>query len=168
VDPLRVQSALVRLAGLKRSPGSQSLRLEGTLTLPQPFVPPDPVVQGVSLTVRDAAAEKLLDVRVPGGAFDAGTGVGWKPLLFATGFRYVNPDGLMGITAVVVRWNAAGQVTVQVSGSGASLTPSGHPLPLLWQLNLDPDRVVTDRCGETDYGAASCTFRRRGAVLACR
>jgi thrombospondin type 3 repeat protein len=168
VDPIRVQSAIVRLAGLKRRPGSQSLSLEGTLALPQPFVAPDPVVQGVSLTVRDAAAEKLLDVRVPGGAFDGGTGVGWKPLLLGTGFRYVNPDGLMGITAVVVRWNTAGQVTVQVSGSGANLAPSGHPLPLLWQLNLDPDRTVTDRCGETDYSAASCQFRRRGAVLACR
>jgi hypothetical protein len=169
VDPARVTLARVRLAGLTGPLGSQSLTLQGTLSLPQPFLAPQPVEKGVSLLLQDATARKVLDVRIPGGAFDRGTGVGWKRTLVGTGFRYVNPEGIAGITDVLVRWNTAGEVTVQVAGSDVTLAPpTEQTLPLLWQVNLDPDRRATDRCAETDFAPTSCALRRRGDVLVCR
>jgi hypothetical protein len=171
-DPGPIQDARVRLGGLNRPPGSQSVNLTGTLNLPVPFDPPlDPIAHGVSLAITDGTSNTLLAVRIPGGRLDE-TGVGWTPIDRGRGARYVNPEGLDGITRVVLKWSASGAVRVRVKGNRVERVREELALPLRWEVNLDPEPAATDQCGETAFLAApdlpSCSALRGRAVIVCR
>ena len=64
---------------LRTPPGDEVLVFAGELTLAHPFSPPlDPAATGVGIVVGDATGARLLDVALPGGAYDRRTRVGWR------------------------------------------------------------------------------------------
>ncbi len=150
------------LAGLDLEPGEQRLRLRGNFALPALEV--DPPTHGIALTIRDAAANTLFDVTIPGGS-------DWSTRHTGHGTKYEYLGSAAGLDSLVVEVGAAG-VETRVMGNDVDATPAIPALPLLWEVSFAPQAVATSSCGETEFGAGaggpSCRAMQGGAHVECR
>jgi hypothetical protein len=154
-------------------PGDDMLSFGGQLVVPHPAVPAlDPVAVGAGVVVADATGARVLDVTIPGGAYDATTRVGWKTSRSGTRWKYVakNAASLGGITAISVRDLSAkdpGLVRFRVRGKRGSYPADPAHLPLSGLFILDPPTAETGQCAEASFEApATCSFT--GRAIKCR
>jgi hypothetical protein len=159
---------------LATPPGDDKLVLRGRLTLPFPFDPPlDPIETGVGLVVADATGSHVVvDVLIPGGVWDAATGVGWT-LRSGGGWKYRNrgdaPPG--AIRTVTIRDRSRrepGSLHFRVVGKGGAYPVAGDALPLTAVFSVDPPTAETGQCADVTFSDASgvCTYDGRRAI--CR
>jgi hypothetical protein len=154
-----LERARLVLAKLDLAPGSQRLWLRGRLEVP--LEPPlDPAANGLALALRDASGDALFEARIPGGA-------GWETK--GKTIRYMGSNG--GIERISLRQTRRGLVKVRIEGEGLGLAETDPALPLLFELNLDPDALATLQCGESDFGAKrrrpACRTKRNGSAITC-
>lgn len=154
--------------------GDDRLTFKGDLVLPHPFAPAlDPVAGGIAVVIEDAAGARPLDVTLPGGAYDAATGVGWKAAASGTSWKYVNktdvPPG--GVTALTVKDRAKtqpGLVRVKVTGKRGSYPVDTASLPLTGLVILDPPTAATGQCGVATFVGPRPSCTTNGRRVTCR
>jgi hypothetical protein len=113
----------------------------------------------------------VLDLAVPGGAYDALSGVGWKFVPRCRTWRYVNRSASppAGVTAVAIKdlsGRFPGKVRFAVRGRRGSYPIDTTKLPLAGLLILDPPTAETGQCGEMTFPgpAPSCTSNARAVI----
>lgn len=153
-----VVDAKLTLSRLKAPPGDESLAWSGTL-VPLAGPAPDPLVTGVRVLVTDAAAT-LLDVTVPGGAYDKPSKTGWK----VKKTTWTWQGALGGLTKVKLVGKTPGTLKLSVTAKNASL-PSAPVLPLKARLVADGP---AGRCGETAFTATACVAQVGKGKVACK
>lgn len=157
---------------LATPPGDDTLTFRGRVDLTLPFDRvPDPVETGVGILVRDGAGAAVLDVLVPGGAYDSALRAGWKH--GRKGWKYVNrsesPPG--GVRTVVVRdlsRRAPGGVQFRVVGKHGTYPVATDVLPLSAIFSLDPPTAETGQCGAVTFSGAGGTCTHNGKRVVCR
>jgi hypothetical protein len=154
-----VTDAKLTLAKLKTPPGDDGLSLTGTLA-PLAGGAPDPLAHGVRVIVIDAASATLLDVVVPGGAWDKSTKTGWK----VKGATATWQGVLGGLTKVKLAGKTPGTLKLAVTGKGAAF-PAAPALPLGARLLVDGDPA---RCGATAFAAADCVAQTSKGKVTCK
>jgi parallel beta-helix repeat protein len=171
--PSGVAHARLAVRQLDTPPGDEILDFRGQVVLPQPFTPVlDPVAVGVGVVVADAHGARVVDVLVPGGAYDAATRVGWTAAPRGGSWRYVNRSAapVGGITSITVRdasRKTPGLVKFRVTGRGTvSLDPSALPLSAI--VALDPPTAETGQCGTAAFPGPSPACTSHGSVVRCR
>jgi len=164
----------IRIRRLDTPPGDDALALRGEVTLPHPFTPPlDPVANGVELIVVDANGARVLDVVLPGGAYERATKIGWKAAGNGRKWTYVNRGATppSGITNVIIKdrsTRSPGLVQFAVKGRNGSYSVDEASLPLTALVALQPPAVESSQCALASFAEpeAACTVRR-GKVV-CR
>jgi hypothetical protein len=109
----------------------------------------------------------VLDVTIPGGAYDTGTRIGWLANKNHTAFRYLD-KGLtptQGIIKVSLR-SRLGVFTFSAVGRNGSYPVATGAVPLTMTLVLDTPVAQTGQCGEMHYPA--CTVGSQGATVKCK
>jgi hypothetical protein len=135
-------------------------------------VPPfDPSTQGARLLIEDALDGTVLDVTVPPGAYDVGTGIGWKTA--KSGWQYRNRVGLQGITKLSVKRKAAtpGVLSFSATGKNGSFPVTPIQVPVRFTLVVEGALGIHGQCGEASFGGpavSSCTLTSSGTTLKCR
>jgi len=161
--PTTLASGKVTIANLLTPPGDDKLAMKATLTV-DAGAGVDPVASGLTV-LADAGGAVVLDVVVPGGAFDTDTGVGWKANHALTAWTYKNPGGLAGITAVKVKRATAAPETVKITirgkKRGSFQTAVGVSAPLDVAVALD-----AATCGAAEL--PTCIVAKEGNVLKCK
>ena len=104
------------LTKLQTPPGDDGLSWTGTLA-PVSGATPDPLTSGVRVVVTDASAAALMDVTVPGGAYDKSLKTGWK-VKKTTWTWQGNLDGLTKVKLVA---KTPGMLKMTVAAKGVSL-----------------------------------------------
>jgi parallel beta-helix repeat protein len=169
-----VSKPLLVVRHLDTPPGDDALSFRGRVTVPHPFDPPlDPVAVGVGVVIEDATGARVLDVLVPGGAWDRATRVGWRASRSGRSWKYTNRtvDAPAGITEVAIRdlsRREPGVLQVRVTGRRGSYAVDPAHLPLTGLLVLDPPTAETGQCGAASFAGAErrCTAAARRVV--CR
>jgi len=147
------------LTKLQTPPGDDGLSWNGTLA-PVPGAPPDPLASGVRVVVADASSTTLMDVTVPGGAYDKTLKTGWK--VKKTTWTWQGHLG--GLTKVKLVEKTPGTLKITVAGKSASF-PAAPSTPLVGRLIVDG---ASGRCGETAFDAASCVAQASKGKVTCK
>lgn len=146
-----------RLVIRKAGTADSKLRLRGDLAR-RPLDPPfDPVAHGVRVRVEDADGTVVIDDRVPGGAFDPVTAIGWRHDPEQSRWTYTHP-GQQGIRRVVVTRRAGSDETYRFTATAhlpESPVPTGDRLPLTATIVADPTAASGDQCARTILGDGS-------------
>jgi len=167
-----VEKARIALRKLHTPPGDDLLSFEGRLLAPHPFDPPlDPAAVGVGVVVEDAAGTRVVDVQVPGGAFDPATKVGWKASRSGRSWTFVDRSDAprAGITRIAIRDLSSkqpGLVQFRVTGKRGSYALDPAEVPLSGLLILDPPTAETGQCGTASFEAPAC--RSDAKRVSCR
>jgi len=164
-DPAAVDKAKLKITGVDRQPGEQGLTLSGEMTIPNTPAY-DPIADGVLVTVDDAGGTVVLDVRVPGGAFDNLTKQGWKVNGAGSAWTFKSKTGVVGITTVSLKQNKKDPTRVKwkVVGKNGGYAAAGAALPLRALLSVDP----AGQCGDADFSAPGLSCLDTGKVIVCR
>ena len=142
--------------------------------MPHPFAPPlDPVIAGVAVVIEDAAGTRVLDVTVPGGAYNSVTKVGWQAARSGTSWKYVNksvtpPGGITTVTVKDLSKRQPGLLQVKVAGSAAAYPVDTASLPLTGLLILDPPTAATGQCGVATFVGPEQACTMDGKGVKCR
>lgn len=169
-----MQKASLALRKLHTPPGDDLLTFEGQLVAPYPFDPPlDPLAAGVGVRVDDATGARVVDVWVPGGAFDPATKTGWKTSRQGRSWTYVDGSDAppAGIAQVVIRdlsKKQPGLVQFRVVGRRGAYAVEGANLPLSGLLSLDPPTAETGQCAVTSFEGPEQTCRSDAKRVICR
>lgn len=155
-------------------PGDDTFVFRGEVTLPHPFTPAvDPVATGVQVVIADSSGARPLDVRVPGGAYDALTRAGWKVSPDGRRWRYVNrganpPGGITSVAVTDLSRKAPGLVGFTVKGARGDYAVNTAALPLEGLMVLDPPTAETGQCGVASFLTPANACRADGKSVVCR
>jgi hypothetical protein len=182
---IRIKEATLKVGRLVSSPGDNTLRFAGTLTIPNvPTI--DPASSGIRLTMYDPFGDPrgatVADVTIP-------EGPGWRVSQNGTSWRYRDPAGQAGgITRIAMRivpqlvpYPRLTKVAFSLAGRGGSfpVTPAmvtvdlndftGSTLQVT--LTFGPGSVSTFQCGSVYYSTIQpyqCEFSASGDRATCK
>lgn len=163
------EKPLIKITKLDQPAGARKLLVKGEVTLDHPFDPPiDPVTSGVRVEVRDAQDDAVVDVVIPGGAFDKVTKTGWKANAKGTTYTWKSAAGVDGIFKVILKWGrgkSPGTMKFKVIGKNGDYSVDALALPLTAVVRTD---AVTDQCGSMTFEVpgGSCGFT--GKTVVCK
>jgi parallel beta-helix repeat protein len=169
-----VSKARLIVKRLDTPPGDDTLTFKGELVVTHPFAPPlDPVVAGVAVVIEDAAGARVLDVTVPGGAYDSVTKVGWQAARSGTSWKYVDksvvpPAGITTVTVKDVSKKQPGLLKVKVVGKRGTYLVDTASLPLTGLLILDPPTAASGQCGVATFVGPEQACTTDGKGVKCR
>jgi hypothetical protein len=162
--PTALESAKVTFGNLLAPAGDDKIALKGMLVV-DGGATVDPVTTGLTVLADDADGRVVLDVVVPGGAFDKATRTGWKANDTLSAWGYKNPNGVAGITSVKVKRSPASPETVKIvvkgKKRGTFAAASTATAPLDVALALD-----TATCGAGPL--PTCLVAKEGSVFKCK
>lgn len=169
-DP--ISGAQLKLTKLNK-PGANGLSLKGKVSLsPSEESALNPLTDGLRLVLSDSTSG-LVDMVVPGGAYDAVARKGWKVNGSATTWTFVDmtkPDALVptprtGISKVVVKRSTStpGSVTVQVTGKNAAYDLTSPPV-----VDVVLNKDVCFRASFPGPGLPLCYYNGSQTTLVCR
>lgn len=148
-------------------------RGEATLTQTSPVI--DLALHGFTITVLDAATGTTLFTRyVPPGLTPGGAAAGWR--LGGSGWKYTDTGGAAagGITTVLVKQRAPGQLKFKVLGRGGSFQiPPTSPSVALLIVAGGPGEAANGQCATGVFNAAggpapACAFRAGNDRVQCK
>ncbi len=170
---VEVTSPKLEIRRLATPPGDDTLSFRGRLVLPDPFEPTlDPIETGIALVVEDAAGKRLVDLSIPGGAYDPEAREGWKQLRARSGWKYVNrhrspPGGIRDVVIHDLSRRQPGTLDLRVRTRRGAFAISSGDLPLTALVSLDPPTAETGQCGQARFAAAGRCSRTPKRVI-CR
>ncbi len=168
--------ARLRLSRLATQPGDDRLRLRGKLSLPAPMAPAlDPHAKGVRFLLTGVGGAFALDATIPGGSYDAGTGVGWQAKASGRAWDYRNAGvaapRIGGIERVRLSIKPSARHTLvrfMVRGRDWNYAVRETDLPAHVTLVLDSPVARTGQCAEGSFAPASCVINVTAGRLSCR
>jgi hypothetical protein len=153
-----VSDGKLALTRLQTAPGDEGLTWTGMLA-PLAGAAPDPVATGVRVLLADASTT-LLDVTVPGGAYDKLAKTGWK----VKRTTWTWQGAIAGLTKVKLVGKTPGTLKLTVTAKGATF-PASPALPLRARLVADG---AAGRCGETAFTTGDCVAQTGKGKVTCK
>jgi len=119
----------------------------------------DPGSRGARVLL-EGTAGVLLDVTIPGGAFDPTTHTGWRANTAGTAWTYKSPTASSGFARLQVKTvpTQARVVRFAVAGKNGSYPVAPSDLPLRATMVLD---ALSGECGEASFTATNAHLRLR-------
>jgi len=159
----------LRLGDVSTPGGDDFVKVIGTITMP-PGTVLAPRTTGARVQIHGADGEVLLEARIPPGAFDTSTKVGWQvsPNGKVAKFRSPVPvDGLVRKLRLV-RALTSGRYHVKVTGTPLDL--DGLPLDGALGVTVVVDPDVAGRCAELAFAEPehACTLNEAQTTLVCK
>lgn len=111
----------------------------------------------------------MIDVTIPGGAYDALTRTGWKSPRPGR-WTYQRPaDGSFPVSRATITRSPRhpGRIGVSVTGRRADLLATSPSLPLTLTVTLRPPLVGGDSCAEVGFPDGRCSVAGAQAKLSC-
>jgi hypothetical protein len=174
--PVLATKAKITMQKLATPPGDDKFKFTGYMVVPTtPTI--DPLHNdGVRVLLHDSTGATVLDVSVPGGAYDVANRVGWKVNGSGTAYTYKNaglPIPLIqGIYKAQVKVSAKipGQVKFAIAGKTGSYPVVGANMPLTGTFVIDAPYATTNQCGDAVYpGPVNvCTFVPSAGLVKCK
>lgn len=165
----------LKMSALTKGPFEQKLKLKGFVTLPAPITPAlDPATLGVRFLIGTVGDPRnpIVDITVPGGAYDKETKEGWTVSGSGLAFKFKSKAGVDGITKVLLKIKSAEDGLVQfiVVAKNADFPIVPADLPLAITLTIDN---VAGQCAEYDFELAphedpACEAKSGGDKILCR
>jgi parallel beta-helix repeat protein len=154
--------------------GDDTLAIKGRITVAHPFAPPlDPVTTGVAVVVTNAGGTRIVDVVVPGGAYDPVARSGWKASAGRGLWTYTNrtageTGGVKRVAVKDLSRKTPGlvQFSVKMKGGAYAIAPADLPLEAL--VALDPPTAETGQCGQATFVPPSAACTLGAGTLRCR
>jgi hypothetical protein len=167
VGPASVVKPKIKLTRQLTPPGDDGLTFKGEMTIPtSPAL--DPIGNGATVIVDDATGRVVVDVVVPGGAYDPVAGVGWTARGAIPSWTYKNRAGLLGITSVKLKRTPAApnRIKFTVKGKSGDFAAGGATLPVQGAIVLGP----AGQGGLATFTgpAQGCAFTSSGHTLNCK
>jgi hypothetical protein len=156
--------------------GNDGLKISGSfqLAVGSSFSSVNPITTGARVLVESGSGASRVDQVLPGGAL-AGSGTrGWKRNAAGTTWTYRDKTGnpLSGIKRMKIADRSkvtARGVKVGVSGMRSTYPIVASDVPLHAVVVLgDQTSAIAGVCGESNFGASSCTFNGPGTTVHCR
>lgn len=174
LETVRTKLTLARIAA---PPGDDTLKYRGELTIPA--TPPiDLAATGARVLLHGAGGAPIVDATLPGGAYDAALGAGWKVNGAGTAWTYRNKGRAVplvaGIKKLVARGNPAtpGRYKFSVSGARGDYPVVPAEVPVEAELVLEGAIGATNRCGVSRFPgpppSPACVLDPGGTRLRCR
>lgn len=156
--------------------GDDTIKLTGQASFTYPFAPPlDPIANGVRLLVKDASGGSVLDVTIPGGAYNYAIQTGWKKNTAGTTWNYKNGlGGIQGITKATVKTirSSPSVIAFVMSGKKGTYPVPANQLPVSATFVVDSPTAETGQCAELRFPgpapAPSCKLNPNGSTLRCK
>ena len=166
-------SPSLKISKLTAAPGEQKLVFSGALVF-QGSPPLDPIVNGVRIVVSDGGGGTLLDLAVPGGAYDLVSKSGWLTNPEGTRFAFKSQKPIDGMLANVKLTKQAAHPSVVkfvINGKDVSVPRMSVQLPLSATVILDAPIATTGLCGQATFPGPkplpACSLNRSGATVTC-
>lgn len=159
----------IRLTGMHTPPGDDGLAFTGRVVIPHPFSPVlDPVARGAGITIAEPSGIDVLNVVIPGGAYDPLTKSGWRVSSTGKRWRYIDkratpPGGITAVTIKDLSSRQPGLIDFKVKGRRGDYGAAPGADTLTGSLILDPPTAETGQCG---IGTNACSRDRRS--IRCR
>ncbi len=147
----------LRVTGLGK-PGRGRARIRGYV---QPDVAIDPVASGLHAFVVDGAGAALLQILLPGGAWNPVLRSGWRAARNGTSFHYRSPSASARLTL-----KPSGRVRVRIIQKNGSYAIDSSDEPLTLSLQLDPLAETPAECAAASFSTYDCVVR--SSRLRCR
>ncbi len=165
----------LKLAALTRGFGKQKMKLKGFVTLPPPVTPGlDPITHGVRFLIGrdDDPRNPILDVTIPGGAYNPILREGWIASASGVTFKFKSKAGVDGITKILLKTKSAetGLVQFVVVAKKADYSFLESDLPLAITLTINN---VAGQCVEHAFELAphvdpACEAKSGGDKILCK
>jgi cysteine-rich repeat protein len=163
---------LDRSGMLAAKDGDDKLTFKATLQFDAP-VAPDPENNGFALMLQDATGKRILDLRIPPGAYNVTSRSGWisskKRLL------YISRTPVGGLLPKVIlrsKPKNPSEVVVIVKGKKGDFAVPPVTLPLKATVSLDPTDAMTALCAEAEFPGPKplpyCRMSGNGVAVTCK
>ena len=159
----------IRLTGMNTPPGDDTLAFGGRVVIGHPFSPAlDPLARGVGIVINELGGTEVLNVVIPGGAYDPVSKAGWRVSSTGKRWRYIDkratpPGGITAVTIKDLSSRQPGLIDFTVKGRRGDYGAAPDAVTLTGTLILDPPTAETGQCG---FGTGACL--RDGRTIRCR
>jgi hypothetical protein len=171
----------ITIVKLLTPPGDDKLKFKGSITIPPQVGDPslDPLTNGARAIIADSTGTAVLDVTLPGGAYNTANRVGWKVNGSATTFTYLNAGTVIPLPQGIKKFGlkrstkTLGLIKFSITGKNGSYPVNTANLPLVGTIILDVPFATTGLCGEslfpgTPNPLSSCAVVSSGNVVRCK
>ncbi|MEW6269243.1 MAG: hypothetical protein AB1689_08105 [Thermodesulfobacteriota bacterium] len=173
IVPVEIVKPLISLKKINTPESDDSLKLTGVITVPtSPAI--DPVAKGVRFRFEDPDGNEVLDVTIPGGAYNAALRVGWKVKGGGTAWSYSNGGKIVplisGINAISIKENKnkPGELKFSIKGKTGFYPVFPEEVPLKVSVVIDAPFAQTGQCGESILNENRCIFDKTFSKLTCK
>jgi len=162
-------------------PGDDKLKFKGEITIPPQLGDPtlDPTTEGARMIIADSTGAVVVDVTIPGGAYNVSQKAGWKINGSATAFTYINSGTIVPLPQGIKKFGIKrstkvnGLLKFSVTGKNGSYAVTTANLPLIGTIILDVPFATTGLCGESMFPGPTnplglCTSVSGGNVVKCK
>jgi len=176
IVPTVQQRARLTVSRIQAPGGDERVSFRGAfLNVPaSPTI--DPVTNGLRFLMTDNAGATVVDVTLPGGAYNPATRAGWRANGSGTGWTYRNAGNPLplvgGITRAQLRATPSvpGRYRFAIRGKNGTYTVNPANLPLVGTIVIDVPFATTGQCGEAKFNVApaACTLVSGGKTVRCK
>ena len=147
-----------------------TLKFTGEVTVPTtPTI--DPIAKGIRFRFEDPDGVEVLDVTIPGGAYNAALRSGWKAT--SAGWKYKNVGRIVplvkGINNITLTKDkvVAGKIKFKFTGKKGFYPVFSDDIPLKVSFVVDAPFAQTGQCGESLMTSLECLFDSGNTKLQC-
>ncbi len=170
VEPVDIVNPNILVKRLNTAPGDDTIKFTGTVTVPTtPTI--DPIANGLRFRMEDPDGEPVIDVTIPGGAYNNALRVGWKAT--AAGWKYKNVGRIVplvnGIGSITLTKDkvVAGRIKFLITGKKGNYAVVPSDVPLKVSFVVDAPFAQTGQCGESLLTSLECVFDSGPTQMQC-
>ena len=170
IEPVDIVNPVILLKRIHTPESDDTLKFTGTVTVPtSPTI--DPIAKGVRFRFEDPDGNEVLDVTIPGGAYNAALRVGWKAT--TAGWKYKNVGRIVplvkGINTITLTKDKVvpGRLKFQFTGKKGFYPVVPSEIPLKVSFVVDSPFAQTGQCGEALLTSLECVFDSGSTKLQC-
>jgi len=168
--PVDIENPVILVKRIHTPESDDTLKFAGLVTVPtSPTI--DPIAKGVRFRFEDPDGNEVLDVTIPGGAYNAALRVGWKAT--TAGWKYRNVGRIVplikGINTITLTKDKVvpGRIKFQFAGKKGLYPIFPDEIPLKVSFVVDSPFAQTGQCGEALLTSLECLYDPGNTRLQC-
>jgi hypothetical protein len=171
IVPVDIRSPIVKLTRINTPESDDTLKFTGIVDVPTtPTI--DPLTKGIRFVFVDPDGNTVIDVTIPGGAYNSALRVGWKVKPY--NWKYHNVGKIVplvqGISDVSITESRTvpGELKFSIKGKKGFYPVFPEEIPLKASFVVDSPIAQTGQCGEVELNSGMCLFDQNHTKLQCK